>query len=90
MRGTTYEASIKTFQRNDNGRGFYKALIAEHAGKHKWVKILQDAKTYVNERKWYGTTSYLLQAHIEKIRELYVDTENTSKHVTEQVPNLRT
>ena len=51
LRGTSYEDSIKPFQRTGNGRGAYKALIAQHAGKDKWVKILRDAKTYVNERK---------------------------------------
>ena len=90
MCGTTYKASIKSFQRTGNGRGDYKALIAQHAGKDNWVKILQDANIYVNERKWHGTTSYLLQAHIEKFRECYVDIENESEHVTEQVPNPRT
>ena len=65
-------------------------MIAQYAGKDKWVKILQDAKTYVNERKWDGTTSYILQAHIENFRECYVDIDNTSEHVTGQVPNPRT
>ena len=88
--GTTYEASIKPFQRTGNGRGAYKALIDQNSGKDKWIKILRDANTYVNERKCYGTTSYLLQANIEKCRECYVDIENESEHVTEQVPNTRT
>ena len=57
LRGTTYEAPIKPFQSNDNGRGAYKALIAQHAGKDKWVKILWDAKNYVNESKWDVTNS---------------------------------
>ena len=90
MRVTNYEASLNPFQRTDNGRGAYKDLIHQHAGKDKWVKILRDAKTYVNERNWDGTTSYLLQAHIEKCRECYVDIDNVSEHVTEQVPNPRT
>ena len=90
LRGTTYSYSIKPFQSTDNGHGAYKALIDYNAGKDKWVKILRDAKTYVNERKWDGTTSYLLQAYIEKSRECYVDIENASEHMTEQVPNPRT
>ena len=87
LRGTTYEASIKPFQRTGNGRGAYKALITQYAGKDNWVKILWYTKTYVNERQWDETTSYLLQAHIEKFRECYVDFENTSEYVTEQMPN---
>ena len=65
-------------------------MIGQHAGKDKWVKILRDAKTYVNERKWDGTTSYLLQSHIEKFRGCYVVIENASENVTEQVPDPHT
>ena len=60
LRGTTFEASIKPFQRTGDGRGEYEALIYQHAGKDKWIKILRDAKNYVNEWKWGGTTIYLL------------------------------
>ena len=60
LRGTTYDSLINTFQRTSNGRGAYLALIAQHAGKDKWVKILRDAKSYVNEAKWDGTTSQLM------------------------------
>ena len=87
---TNDEDSIKPYQMTGNGRGSYKTLIAQHAGKDKCVKILWDAKTYVNGRKCYGTTSYLLKAHIEKCRKLYVNIKNASEHVTEQVPNPRT
>ena len=48
LRGTTYEASIKPFQRTDNGRGAYKYFIAQHDGKEKWFNILWYAKTYVH------------------------------------------
>jgi hypothetical protein len=90
LRGTTYDASIKPFQRSSDGRKAYLALIAQHAGKDKWVKILRDAKTYVNERKWDGTTSQLLQSHVEKCRECYVDIENAAEHIKEQIPEPRT
>ena len=83
LRGTVYEASIKPFQRKYDGREAYLALIAQHAGKDKWIKILRDAKTYVNEKKWDGTTSQLLQSHIEKCRECYVDIENAAEHIKE-------
>ena len=46
--GTTFEASIKPFQRTGNGRGAYEALISQHVGKDKWINIIRDAKTYVN------------------------------------------
>ena len=90
LHGTTLEASIKPFQRTGNGRGAYEALISKHAGKYKWIKILHDAKTYVNKKNRDGTTSYLLQIHVEKCRECYVDIENASEHITEQIHNART
>jgi hypothetical protein len=90
LRGTTYDASIKPFQRSSDGCKAYLALISQHAGKDKWVKILRDAKTYVNERKWDGTTSQLLQSHVEKCRECYVDIENAAEHIKEQIPEPRT
>ena len=65
-------------------------LISQHAGKDKWIKILRTAKTYVNEAKWDGQTSQLLQSHIERIRESYVDIENAAQHVKEQIPDPRT
>ena len=64
MRRTTYDVSITSFQKTYNGRTAYLMVIAQHAGKDKWAKILRDYKTYVNERKWDGTTSPLLQSHI--------------------------
>ena len=47
-------------------------------------------KTYVNEAKWDGTTSQLLQSHIERIRESYIDIENAAQHIKEQIPDPRT
>ena len=73
LRGTTFGASIKPFHRTGNGRGAYEALIYQHDGKEKWIKIICDANNYVNELKWDGTTSYLVQSHVEKCRECYVD-----------------
>ena len=90
LRGTTFEASIKPFRRTGNGRSAYEALISQHASKDKQIKILRDSKTYVNERKWDGTTSYSLQSNVEKCRQCYVDIENASEHITEQTPNAIT
>jgi len=44
-------------------------------------EILRDAKTYVNEKKWDGTTGQLMQSHIEKCRECYVDIKNAAEHI---------
>ena len=60
LRGATYDASIKLFQKTPDGRKAYLALIAQHAGKEKRVKIPRDTTSYVNKRKWDGTRSRLL------------------------------
>ena len=44
VRGTVYEATIKPFQRRADGRSSYLALIAQHAGRDKWIAILCTAK----------------------------------------------
>ena len=45
LRVITYDASIKPFQKTSDGRKTYLALMAQHAGKDKCVKILRDAKS---------------------------------------------
>ena len=78
------------FQRLADGRGSYLALIAQHAGRDKWIAILRTDKEYVNNRKWDGTTTTTMQAHIEWCRESYVDWETALMHVPDQVPIKRT
>ena len=90
MRGTTYDSSINYVKKKSDGRGAYLALIAQHAGKDKWIKILHVAKTYVNEAKWDGQTSQFLQSHIERIRECHVDIVHAALHIQEQIPDSRT
>ena len=73
FRGTVYKATIKPFQSQEDGRGSYLALIAQHEGRDKWIAILHTAKEYVNNRKWDGTTANKIQAHIEQCCGSYVD-----------------
>ena len=86
VRRTVYEATINPFQRRVDGRGSYLALIAQHAGRDKWIATLRTAKEYVNNRKWDRTTATTMQAQIERCRESYVDWETVSLHVPDQVP----
>ena len=64
VRGTFYEASIKPLQGTRDVRVSYLTLIAHHEGKDKWVVIIRDAKSYVGERKWNGTTIHTHQSHV--------------------------
>ena len=90
VRGTVYKVTIKPFQKLVDGRGSYLALIVQHAGRDKWIAILRTAKEYVNNRKWDGTTATMMQTHIERCCESYVDWETASLHVPDQVPIERT
>ena len=88
--GTIYETTIKTFQRTHDGCGDYKALMAQHAGKDKWIVVLRDTTLYVNSSKWNGNTSFTLQNHVERCRAAYVDIETAAMHVPGNTLNKRT
>ena len=49
--GTSFESSIKTFQRSRNGRGAYLALCQHNLGSSKWDKIIEDAENDVMRRE---------------------------------------
>ena len=49
--GTTYEASSKPFHRTSNGCGAYLAMISKHAGRDRWIIILQYANNFVNNQR---------------------------------------
>ena len=61
---TIYEATIKPFQRTYDGRGSYKALMAQHNYKDKWIVVFCDTGSYVNSRKWNGNTSFTFKNHV--------------------------
>ena len=50
--GTSFESSIKTFQRRRDGRGAYFVLCQHNLGSSKWDKIVEDAEAYVLKREW--------------------------------------
>ena len=62
--GTVYDATIKPFQRREYGCGSYLALIAEHAGRYKWIEIMH-THTYPlfrdDNEKFYGILEYAVR-----------------------------
>ena len=46
--GTIFEASIKSYEWTQNGRGERLALHTQHANKSKWRAILKEAEHYIN------------------------------------------
>lgn len=89
--GTSYESSIKSFQRTRNGRGAYLALCQHNMGTAKWDKIIQEAETYVMKREWDGKNArFTLKSHINKHREAHNDMVRAADHIAYEVPNEHT
>ena len=53
-RGTSYAASIKPFQRGKDGRGAWKALTSQYAGKGKWEAEIKHQEQLLHTRIWKG------------------------------------
>ena len=86
--GTSFESSVKSFQRRRDGRASYLALCQHNLGTSKWDKILEDAETYVSKREWNGRNHrFNLKSHINKHREAHNDMVRASQHVQYALPN---
>ena len=91
VRTSQYNASIKPYQRTKDGRGAYRALVAQHAGKDKWEKELRNQEDIVMNRIWKGnSSSFPLESYIQMHRQAYISMVQCSDHVAFQVPNPRT
>ena len=89
--GTSFESSIKSHQRERDGRAAYLALVQHNLGSSKWDKILEDAETYVLRREWNGRNHrFTLRSHINKQREANNEFQRASQHVEYAVPNEHT
>ena len=51
-RGTSYAASIKPFQKVEDGRGAWKALTSQYAGKDKWEAEIKHQEQLLHTRIW--------------------------------------
>jgi hypothetical protein len=89
--GTSFESSIKTFQKSRNGRGAYLALCQHNLGSSKWDKIIEDAENYTMKREWNGKNPrFNLRSHINKTREAHNEMTRASQFIDYQVPNEHT
>ena len=53
-RGSPYAASIKPFQKVKDGRGAWKALTSQYAGKDKWEAEIKHQERLLQSRIWKG------------------------------------
>ena len=89
-RGTKYQASIIPFRRTKNGRGAYKALLAQHAGPSVWDKLIKEEESFMKNRKWTGGTNVTLEKHLEMHRSAFINLSQAADHILYQLPNHRT
>ena len=86
-RGTSYAASIKPFQREKDGRGAWKALTSQYAGKDKWEAEIKHQEQLLHTRVWKGQSNFSLENFISQYRNAYVSMQASAEHVQYQLPN---
>ena len=89
-RGTQYAASIKPFQRDQDGRGAYFALLAQFVGRDKWETLLKTQDQLLHTKIWKGQSNYSLERFIAQHRNAYVTMQQCALHVTYQLPQAYT
>ena len=72
-RGTSYAASIKPYQRGKDGRGAWKALTSQYAGKDKWEAEIKCQEQLLHTRIWKGQSNFSLENFISQHRNAYLD-----------------
>ena len=86
-RGTSYAASIKPFTRAKDGRGAWKALTSQYAGKDKWEAEIKRQEQLLHTRIWKGQSNFSLENFISQHRNAYVSMQASAEHVQYQRPN---
>jgi hypothetical protein len=88
IRGMSYAASIKPFQRAKNGRGAFDAIINQYAGDVKWESEIKANKAAIlHTIKWKGQSNYSLERHAAQHWNSYVSLVACAEHVDYQLPN---
>ena len=85
--GTSYAASIKPFTRAKDGRGAWKVLTSQYAGKDKWEAVIKCQEQLLHTRIWKGQSNFSLENFISQHRNAYVSTQASAEHVQYQLPN---
>ena len=85
--GTSYAASIKPFQKVRDGRGAWKALTSQYAGKDKWEAEIKRQEQLLHTRIWKGQSNFSLENFISQYRNAYVSMQASAEHVQYQLPN---
>ena len=57
-RGTPYADSIKSFQRQNNGRGALTEMESQYEGQDKWDAKIKKMDALLHNRKWKGKSNF--------------------------------
>ena len=86
-RGTSYAASIKPFQKVQDGRGAWKDLTSHYAGKDKWEAEIKRQEQLLHTRIWKGQSNFSIENFISQHKNAYVSMQASAEHVQYQLPN---
>jgi hypothetical protein len=89
VRGTPIAASIAPICCNQNGCRAFFAIQAQHAGKDVWDKLVKEAKTVLQNRKWLVITNVTLAKHMGMHRQVFITMTECAEHIPVDVPNDR-
>ena len=87
VRGTPIAASIAPFCHNQNDCRAFFVIQTQHAGKNMLDKLVKEAETVLQNRKWLGTTNVTLAKHMGMHCQAYITMTECADHVPVDVPN---
>ena len=70
-RSSIYASTVKSYSKTKDGRVAFLSMVASHAGKDKWEKLVKDRTKFLMNTKWNGWT-YALDKFINLHRTSYV------------------
>ena len=81
VRSTPIAASIAPFCRDLNGCRVFFAIQAQHAGKDMWDKLVKEAETVLQTRKWLGTKNVTLAKHMGMHSQAFITMTECAEHI---------
>ena len=88
-RSSSCASAVKPYTKRKDGRAAFLSLVASHAGKDKWEKLVKDRTRFLMNTKWNGRT-YSLDKFINLHRTSYVQLVEASQYVDFQLPSEHT
>ena len=86
-RSTSYAASIKPYQRTNNGREAWLALSRQYAGNDKRESEIKRHEYLLHTRMWKEQSKFTLERFLDQNINALVSTQAAAEHVTYQFPN---